>query len=153
MIKRVTGWHVLAVILFFFGVIITVNVVFIVQATRTFRGEDEPRSYVQGLDYNQTLAARAEQAALGWTATVSAEDGVVVIRIADMDGHPIDGLGLSGTLRHPADTSRDHALTFEPRSEGRYIAALPAGARGRWTLRAWREGEPPFTLQSELWLQ
>lgn len=153
MIKRVTGWHVLAVILVFFGVIITVNVIFIIQATRTFRGEDEPRSYVQGLDYNSTLAARAEQAALGWTATTDVEDGQVVIRVLDADGHPIDGLDMSGTLRHPADTSRDQELAFEPRAEGRYVAALPEGIRGRWHLRAWREGEPPFTLQSELWLQ
>lgn len=153
MIKRVTGWHVLAVILVFFGVIITVNVIFIIQATRTFRGEDEPRSYVQGLDYNSTIAARAEQAALGWTATAVVEDGQVVIRVLDAEGHPIDGLDLNGTLRHPADTSRDQELVFEARAEGRYAAVLPEGLRGRWTLRAWREGEPPFTLQTELWLQ
>ncbi|MEN0653790.1 MULTISPECIES: FixH family protein [Hyphobacterium] len=153
MIKRVTGWHVLAVILVFFGVIITVNVIFIIQATRTFRGEDQPRSYVQGLDYNSTLAARAEQAALGWTATAAVEDGSIVVHVLDADGHPIDGLDLNGTLRHPADTSRDEILTFQARAEGRYVAALPEGMRGRWQLRAWREGEPPFTLQSELWLQ
>ena len=153
MIKRVTGWHVLAVILVFFGVIITVNVIFIIQATRTFRGEDEPRSYVQGLDYNSTLAARAEQAALGWTATTEVEDGRVVIRVLDAEGHPIDGLDMNGALRHPADTSLDRDLVFEARAEGRYVAALPEGIRGRWHLRAWREGEPPFTLQSELWLQ
>ena len=98
MIKRVTGWHVLAVILVFFGVIITVNVIFIIQATRTFRGEDEPRSYVQGLDYNSTLAARAEQAALGWTATTEVEDGRVVIFAAGT-GNPFFTTDTAAALR------------------------------------------------------
>lgn len=153
MIKRITGWHVLGAIVTFFAIIITVNVIFIVQATRTFRGEDQPRSYVQGLNYNETLADRAAQAALGWSATAGVEDGMIVVTINDAAGHPVDGLDLQGMLRHPADTARDVPLDFQPRAAGRYAAPLDAAASGRWILRAWREGEPPFTLQSELWLQ
>ena len=153
MIRRITGWHVLIMILTFFGITITVNTVFIVQAVRTFRGEDEPRSYVQGLAYNDQLQDRAAQAALGWTATANVDSGWVIVTVADDVGHAVDGLDLHGVLRHPADTALDHTLAFEARAEGHYRAALPEGAIGRWQLRAWRNGEPPFTLQSELWLQ
>ena len=38
----------------------------------TFSGEDERKSYLQGLTFNRTLAQRAEQARLGWRAEITA---------------------------------------------------------------------------------
>ena len=68
-LNPVRGWHVLVLIVLFFSVTIGVNATFITLAMRTHPGEDVPRSYYQGLNYNETLARRHEQAELGWSAT------------------------------------------------------------------------------------
>ena len=44
-----------------FGVTIGVNATFITLAMRTHPGEDVPRSYYQGLNFNDTLAQRRER--------------------------------------------------------------------------------------------
>jgi len=144
------GWHVLAMLVAFFGVIIAVNTVFVTLAFQTFRGEDERRSYMQGLAYNEVLDDRRAQAELGWVAAVNLEDGRVLAAIETSGGEPVRGLQLDGVLRHPADMSRDHALSFEEIRPGVYAAAADPGD-GRWVLTARHEGEPPFELERELW--
>ncbi|HVK80655.1 MAG TPA: FixH family protein, partial [Verrucomicrobiae bacterium] len=102
---RMRGWHVLALMLAFFGFIIGVNVTFAVIAVRSFPGEDVRRSYLQGIQYNDTLAQRREQAALGWQAnagfTPSADGAALEIVLRDSDGAPIDGATISGEIQWP----------------------------------------------------
>ena len=72
------GWHVLVMILIFFGITIGVNATFITMALRTHPGEDVPRSYMQGLEYNETLENRRIQSELGWTARFNLVDDELV---------------------------------------------------------------------------
>ncbi|MEE2565073.1 FixH family protein [Hyphobacterium marinum] len=150
---QITGRHVLIMVLGFFAVTITVNAVFITQAFRTFRGEDVPRSYMQGVAYNETLAAREAQAVLGWTAAADARlDGVDLV-ITDRAGEPVTGLMLAGRLRHPADANRDIVLSLVETEAGRYAAAYVAPP-GSWRLVVETDGEgPPFTINRPLWLR
>lgn len=150
MIKRIRGWHVGVAFLLFFGVVITVDAIFITMAYRTHPGEDVPRSYVQGLNYNETLERRRVQAELGWTARVNRVDSEVLIEVRDAAGDLVSGLAMAGRLNHRTDTSRDCALTFDERRDGVYVASLPCGGVGSWRLRALNEGETPFELEHEL---
>ena len=59
--NKLTGRGVLLILAGFFGVIILTNAIFITAAVRTFRGEDEAKPYLQGVEYNRTLVRRAEQ--------------------------------------------------------------------------------------------
>ncbi|MBN8607533.1 MAG: FixH family protein [Caulobacterales bacterium] len=137
---RIRGWHVLAMMLGFFGFVIAVNVVFATIAVRSFPGEDVRRSYLQGIQYNDTLAQRREQAALGWQANATllpSADGVsleVVLR--DREGAPIDGADITGEMQWPTTDSFDRTTTFVARGEGRYVAQLGDLHPGRWRLRA-----------------
>lgn len=155
---RLTGKHVLAIILAFFGVTIAVNGFFISAAVRSFPGEDVPRSYVQGLHYNETLAEREAQAALGWRASadfvVVGAQPVVEVRLIDRNGAPIDGASLTGELRRPAEQASDAVLVFEGVGDGRYRAAAGELQAGRWEVRARAErGEDSFDLRGDLqWL-
>ena len=137
---RVRGWHVLAMILAFFGFIIAVNVTFATIAVRSFPGEDVRRSYLQGIQYNDTLEQRREQAALGWQANASlapsAEGAVLEIVLRDRDGAPINGATVTGEIQWPSTDSLDRAATFEAQGEGRYVARLADLHPGRWRLRA-----------------
>jgi nitrogen fixation protein FixH len=151
-----TGRGVLFWLLGFFGVIMAMNAYYITMSVRTFRGEDEQLPYLQGISYNQTLARRAEQNSLGWRAGITASrltDGGVRLRmdVRDTGGRPVNGLKLAGTLRHPSDENRDHALVVRPVSPGIYEADVAGVPRGVWDV-AVRAGDRPFEVESRLWL-
>lgn len=139
------GMHVLAGMLAFFGAIITINVAFCVIAIRTFPGEDEKRSYMQGLHYNRKLADREAQAALGWRASAALESGLgggrVHVRFVDKAGRPLNGLLVSGNLRRPSTAHEDKALAFVATGDGGYEADAGALADGVWLLQAAARGE------------
>jgi nitrogen fixation protein FixH len=153
---RVRGAHVLVAMLAFFTIVVAVNVTFVVFAVSSFPGEDVRRSYLQGLNYNATIAERRAQAVLGWTAVASLaqERGVAVVEIVlrDSSGVPIDGLDASGDLRWPASERLDRSLVFEPRGRGRYVARAADLAPGRWVLRARAEqgSERALNFEAEL---
>lgn len=137
---RLRGWHVLASMLGFFAIIIAVNGAFIAAAIGSFPGEDVRRSYLQGLRYNDTLAERRAQAALGWRATAAfgAEPGSasVEVNLRDGAGVPIEGARIEGALERPTAATFDHQLHFTPAGAGRYVARIDALEAGRWRLRA-----------------
>lgn len=134
------GWHVLASLLLFFGIIIAVNVWFAFAAVGTFPGEDVPHSYLQGLDYNQTLAQRRAQEASGWRAIASlrpsASGALLEVDLRTREGAGIAGARIDAQLRWPADARRDRALNFIALGDGRYVAHLGALPAGDWQMRA-----------------
>jgi nitrogen fixation protein FixH len=158
MIRPLTGRGVLAWLLVFFGFIVAVNVTFIVMSVDTFRGEDEQKPYLQGIEYNRTLARRAEQSRLGWTADVSAtrqSNGHVRIALAlkDRAGAPEAGARLSAELRHPADENRDEALNLVAVGGGRYEADAGPVSAGMWDLMLGStDAKLPFESTTRLWV-
>jgi nitrogen fixation protein FixH len=147
------GVHVLICMLVFFGAVIAVNIAFAVLAVRSFPGEDVPRSYLQGVQYNQTIAERRAQAASGWQAhTVLSEysDGPrLEVRLNQRDGASVRGGEVSGVLQWPADARRDIALRFEPEGDGLFVARIPGLTPGRWRLRAHAQGQSGGALDFE----
>lgn len=131
------GVHVLWAMLAFFGAIIAVNLAFAAIAVRSFPGEDVRRSYLQGLEYNRTLAERRTQAALGWQVTAFLAEGPAVeVALRTREGRLLDGLSLRGDLQRPTDARLDRALSFEPVGPGRYRAHMADLPQGVWRLRA-----------------
>jgi nitrogen fixation protein FixH len=155
-VRELKGWHVGAMMVGFFAVVIGVNATFITLAAQTFPGEIVKKSYVQGLHYNQTIAARKAQAAMGWQAEAAFErtaaSPIVRVRMIDSTQAGLSALTLSGALKRTVTAGQDHALTFIPRGGGVYEAPLPADlGRGRWLLTARAEGGAvPFDLTAEL---
>lgn len=133
---EVRGWHVLAMLLAFFALVIAVNVAFAVLALRSFPGEDVRRSYLQGLQYNDTLAERRAQAALGWRIEVGQRAGALEVFANNRNGEPLDRLTVQGELQRRADARFDRSLTFEHVGAGRYVARVEDLAPGAWRLRA-----------------
>lgn len=147
---RIKGWHVLAAMVAFFTVIISVNVVFITLALDSFPGEDTRRSYVQGLAYNEVLEERQAQAALGWRASANLTAQRVLVEVRDAEGAPVEALRLAGSLRHPADMDLDRPLTFTEVRPGVYAAGVADLPEGRWELNAEAEGDTPFAVEADL---
>ena len=151
--QGLTGLHVLAMLLLYFGAVIAINVAFAVAAVRTFPGEDERRSYTQGLHYNDTLATRRAQAAGGWQAEAQLGEGAsgaqLVVVLLDRGDNPINDATVDGVLRRPPSQSGDRTLTFTPHGAGRYIAQLGALGAGSWDLRATARDQSGGSLDFE----
>ena len=145
---RIRGWHVLAAMCAFFGVIIAVNAVFMTAALRTFPGEVSITPYEDGLAFNRQLAQQARQAELGWRAAARAEASAVVVEIADAQGQPVEGLSVQGRLQRPATEAGAQNLILTEDTPGRYQATL-SGVVGAWDLTIQAKGPQAHDFQAK----
>lgn len=141
---RLTGLHVLAVTVGFFGIIIAVNLTFVFLALSSWTGLTDNDSYRTGLSWNLTLDRDAAQKALGWTTDIETrvETGVaddyrifLTLTVTDRTGVPVTGLAIEGMARHPIAEAKDRPIAVEAREGGVYHgrAALPSA--GDWDIR------------------
>jgi nitrogen fixation protein FixH len=145
---RLTGWHVLAAVVAFFGVIIAVDGLFIAAAYRTFPGQVSVTPYEDGLAYNQRMAQQRAQTALGWRVAVSLEAGGLTIQVADKAAAPVAGLALSGALSRPATDAGRLPLIFTELAPGRYEAQVAPGP-GAWDLMLTGRAKDGAVLEAE----
>lgn len=131
------GRHALLALAVFFGVMFVVNGIMVYYAVTTFSGGDRPNPYRSGLNYNETIAENARQAALGWDAKASydLEAGKLAVRVTDDSKAPVSGLKLAGTVVRPTVDSDDRAVTFKEWPEGVYVADIVLEP-GNWVLQA-----------------
>lgn len=133
--KPLKGWHVLLIMLGFFGVMFAVNGVFLYHAITSFPGEDVKKSYVQGLNYNSTLAARAAQSELGWTAQAGLSHEQLIFRLTDAGGAAVTGQLVIGELRRRATQDQDRQLIFRASPGGDYTVGADGLGAGQWQLQ------------------
>ncbi|MCB1502248.1 MAG: FixH family protein [Bauldia sp.] len=123
-----TGYHMLALVLLFFGTIIAVNIVMAVAATSTFPGLVVENSYVASQHYNETLAEDRAREQSGWKADVAAPGGVIAVRIVDRDGLPLRSLAVTVAAGRPSTVQEDRTLELFADGDGyRAGEALPEG--------------------------
>ena len=104
--QRLTGRHVLVVVVLFFGIVFAVNGVLLWKALSTHSGVVAQEPYRKGLAYNTRIAADARQAALGWSALLDVEaKGLVALTLVDATGRPVSELDLRVS-------KRDHVAPF-----------------------------------------
>ncbi|MEQ1498591.1 MAG: FixH family protein [Novosphingobium sp.] len=143
-----TGRHFTIIIVAFFAVVVTVNVIMARAASRTFGGVVVENSYVASQKFNGWLREADRQKALGWSAASHRRsDGRVVIVLA---GLPQGEVIVQGDARHPLGRMADQPLTFKRGGDGSYVSAQPLAA-GRWYLRlAVRAGGQVWRSDQEL---
>lgn len=135
MARRFTGWHMLTIMLIFFGVVIGVNIVMARYAISTFGGTVVDNSYVASQRFNGWLAQARGQQKLGWKAELGVDpQRRVTFSVTGADGVPLGGLTLSAVAHHPLGREKEVPLTFIPTGAGAYrsLASLPTG---RWIVR------------------
>jgi nitrogen fixation protein FixH len=158
--RKLTGRGVIIWLIATFGVVLAVNFYFIYEAEHTYPGQDVSHPYLQGVDYNQTLADRVKQAKLGWSASIGgtlAKDGTatITVTIHDKDGKPVSGEALGGLLRHPMDEELDRSIALKEEGNGTYVGHLAHVGVGRWDVIVKRKTakEAPFEAERRLWLR
>ena len=131
--KHFTGRHATMILVAFFGVVISVNIVMASFALSTFGGTVVDNSYVASQHYNEWLARADAQDRLGWDKSVTVDESRHVRLTVRKDGVLVEGLRIVATLRHPLGQTPARAMRFAPAADGtlRSLDALPAG---RWQL-------------------
>ncbi|MXO61024.1 hypothetical protein GRI89_15890 [Altererythrobacter salegens] len=129
--KAFNGWHMTAILVAFFGIVMTVNFTMAHYASSTFGGVVVENSYVASQEFNGWLDEAKDERALGWKANVG-RDAAGHVTVA-FNGAP-DGIVLNAEARHPLGRLPDAMLSFASLGGGRYVSreVLPAG---RWTIR------------------
>lgn len=134
MTARFTGWHMLATMIGFFGVVIAVNVVMASDAIRTFGGTVVDNSYVATTQYNGWLAEGRKQEREGWQAAPAADAvGKISLRLSRA-GRAIDGASVTIVANHPVGLVAERSFRLHAVGGGMYRSddRLP---RGRWLVR------------------
>ena len=129
-----TGWHMLCMMVLFFGVIITVNVTMAVMAGRTWTGLVVKNSYVESQKFNGHLQAARAQHAKGWRTSLTYRDGQLLFQIQDRDGGSLNLKDVKLEYGRPAFEQADQTTALQPKGEGRYSTKLNLG-EGDWVLR------------------
>lgn len=137
---KLKGYHVLLVLVLFFGAMIVANSIMVYSAVTTFRGQEMQKAYVKGLNFNEQLAVRKEQIERGWQARVLVDtqgtERVLALDLIDKESAPVGGMNWDAVLRRPATAQEDTPVIFQEIGPGLYRAELPALGKGAWDLQA-----------------
>lgn len=138
---RLTGRHVLFILIGCFGLVFAVNGYMTWRAITSFPGVVTESSFRDSQRYNKELAAAQAQTDRGWRVEAVAEraaDGTAVLGLTarDRDGRPLTGVTFRARLEHPADRSRDHVAALAPviGASDRFEARLTGVSPGKWGL-------------------
>jgi nitrogen fixation protein FixH len=131
--KPFTGYHMAAIMIGFFGIVIAVNVFMARQAISTFGGTVVDNSYVASQNYNEWLAASRAQDKLGWSVSAKRIAGGKVVLAINDKGAPGEGFAAEAIAQHPLGRAPERKLSFVPVGKGEWQSteALPST---RWTL-------------------
>ncbi len=117
-----TGRHMLAVMIAFFTVIISVNVLMATLANTTWSGLVVENSYVASQEFNRKAAEGRAQAALGWTGTLTIAGGEIGYRLSDQAGRTVPLDKVTVTFRHPAYDAKDMVFALAADGADKFTA-------------------------------
>mgnify|MGYP001167477088 CR=1 FL=1 len=152
-----TGWHVLMIVVGFFGLIFAVNGYFLYKALSTHTGVVASEPYRRGLEYNRRIAASEQQAGLGWSENLTVEHaGRVSLTLRREGGEPVRGLIVEGRMARPSTGQHDRLVRFVEQ-DGSYVAEAGQLADGTWIVdaaaRTTPGQEPVYRLRKRIWLK
>jgi nitrogen fixation protein FixH len=129
--KEFTGKHMLATMVAFFGVIITVNLVMARFAVTTWSGLVVPNTYVASQQFNAKAAESRAIAALGYQVALGSGVDGLSVSFSDSSGKPAFADSILVQLRRPVGTDQDRELVLMQGPDGAYRAAGQL-AEGEW---------------------
>ena len=147
---KFTGWHMTAILVAFFGVVMAVNFTMARMAVSSFGGTVVDNSYVASQKYNRWLNAAAQQDKLGWEVSASVDAERHVRIDARSNGVMLEQVTAVGDALHPLGRAADVPLVFAATPQGYLLSTKPLPA-GRWNLRlSLRRGADIFKLVEQV---
>lgn len=137
--RELKGWHVLLMLLGFFGFMFTANGIMVYFSLTTFGGTEVASSYQAGRAFNGQLQASRDQDARGWQVNAHAERDAsghvrVEIRPRDANNAPLAGLNIAVNLARPVDRRADVPVKMVEAEVGAYVGNVDKVAAGNWEL-------------------
>ncbi len=129
-----TGWHMVAVMVLFFGTIISVNVTMAYYAGSSWSGLIVENTYVASQKFDDDVAQNREMESRGWTSEVSVDEDRIVYRLTDATGTPVVADTVTMSLHRPVGIEDDRTVILANDGEGGYRAREPI-ADGLWIAR------------------
>jgi nitrogen fixation protein FixH len=118
--RHFTGWHMLGVLVVFFGVTIIVNLTLAYFASNSWTGLVVKNSYVASQHFNEHLANERKQASLGWSDEFTYKNGILTLRLTDAAGTPVKGETVHVVLRRPVAEQQDHEVRLVTTPDGQF---------------------------------
>ncbi|MEI5682034.1 MULTISPECIES: FixH family protein [unclassified Mesorhizobium] len=115
-----TGRHMLYVMLTFFGTVIAVNLTMATFARTSWTGLVVENTYVASQEFNRKAEEGREQAALGWTGTLTIAGGAVHYSLSDASGGLLALRSVTATFRHPAYEQEDRVISLARMADGTF---------------------------------
>ncbi len=131
--KEFTGRHMLAAMLSFFGVIITVNMTMAWFAAGSWSGLVAKNGYVESINYKGKQAAFEKQRGLGWKSQIRLQNDQVIFAVKNAEGKAVTGLAIVAKLGRPATEKSDTEMFFTEANPGEYLASAPRQT-GQWLI-------------------
>lgn len=140
--RPLTGWHVLAGFVFFFGIVFAVNGFMAWRAVTTFDGVETAGAYQKGRAYNHLLDRMEAQRDLGWSAAMTTESlpGAahrtrLGVAFADSEGRPLQDLDVEAVFWRPVAAGADSEAKLQETEPGQYEATFDLAHPGNWIVR------------------
>ena len=127
--KEFTGRHMLLITVAFFGVVIGVNVLMAISASRTWTGLVVANSYVASQEFQVKSDAAHRQNEAGWTMDFAYQDGHLIVQIA-ADGRELELQEVEAFVRRPVG-GQDDAIVLLSLGPNGYEGAIDL-APGVW---------------------
>ena len=130
--RPLTGYHVAAMMVSFFAVIIAVNLTLAWFANSSWTGLVVKNSYVASQQFNEKIETARAQKALGRKLTFEYSNSLLSFSLKDAQGQPITNEKLIATVGRPVSETDDVKVSLSYIGQGRYQAKidLPKGAWG-----------------------
>jgi nitrogen fixation protein FixH len=144
-----TGWHMLAAVVGFFGVVVAVNIGMAIVASRSWTGLVVANSYVASQEFEEKRVAHEAQKDAGWISSLTYGDGSVRLVVTDASGARVELGGVSVLLNRPVGGHDDQTLDLLKTPDGTYEAPASLG-KGIWEANVDAPSTPlgPFELHT-----
>lgn len=113
-----TGWHMLGVMLLFFGTVITVNMVMAWNAVNSWSGLVVSNTYVASQQFNAKAEAAKARAATGIKGKLFVDEKTVRYEVFHTDTGPVDTDKVTAHFRRPVGESQNFDMELTPVSTG-----------------------------------
>lgn len=131
---RFTGYHMIACMIAFFGVIIAVNTMLAVLASSSWTGLVVKNSYVASQKFNAELKAAKVQHDAGWRSELTYTKGIIQVHLIDKNGKPVALDKAHIFIGRPAFEQQDQDVALTENSHGKYYRAVKL-TEGYWDIQ------------------
>lgn len=129
-----TGWHMMACMAAFFGVIISVNLFMATLAYSSWTGLVVKNSYVASQHFNAKLLAAEKQKKRGWRSAIEFHNDEFEIQLYGKNAEKLILTNVELFVGRPAFEHKDRLIKLEHLMDGVYRTKLFLGF-GEWDVR------------------